>query len=354
MNGITSILPSDTVAQAMAAQMKRKVATPRRGARTITLSAGGVDLHVRLRVAPGADRLLVTFHGGVDRARATLPVFNGFIDDLPGTHQLSVSDPSLGCDSALRLAWHAGHEGFDTPAVLRAVIAATIQQLKVVRTAFFGTSGGGFAALVQSHAVPGSIVVVANPQTAIERYHPRQVASYRAACWPELPPEVPLDSVTVADCARLYAGGFDNTVIYALSLGDGHHMRHHMLPFVAAIAHLPAAQRLLLHTDYDGNAGHHMARSHYLPWLRAALTATDTAPASLLTMWHSLRDAPLRPLRPGRRRPAPVSPPFAPSDLAAGERVAAWLAGTARESSVPNHNPIPSAPTLPVLRKEHA
>jgi hypothetical protein len=165
--------------------------------------------------------------------------------------------------------------------------------LGVERTLFFGTSGGGFAALVQSHAMPGSVAVVVNPQTSILRYHPTLVEPYRQACWPALAGNEGLAGAIEADCTRLYGEGFRNTVIYIQSLGDRHHYRAHMLPFAAAISARAQADRVLFHTRYNGVHGHSQSREDYADWLRAAALSPSTAPLDLLDTWHGL-NAPAR------------------------------------------------------------
>jgi hypothetical protein len=194
--------------------------------------------------------------------------------------------------------------------------------LGVERTLFFGTSGGGFAALVQSHAMPGSVAVVVNPQTSILRYHPTLVEPYRQACWPALAGNEGLAGAIEADCTRLYGEGFRNTVIYIQSLGDRHHYRAHMLPFAAAISARAQADRVLFHTRYNGVHGHSQSREDYADWLRAAALSPSTAPLDLLDTWHGLNaPARTRTRKPRTRKPkAPNRTPRPPPSPAATTR----------------------------------
>lgn len=316
--------------------LRRKLAGLVPGLNRFSVQADGLPVHFRVQFVPGARRMVVSLHGAADRAARKGPVFNGFNADLVGVHQVAVSDPSLQLPGEFRLAWFAGHTGFDTPALLRRAFAEMARAWEIERTIFFGTSGGGFAALVQSHAMPGSMAVVGNPQTRIARYHAPLVTPYRQACWPELADNADLDTVTTADCTRLYGAGFRNAVIYVQSLGDRHHRCSHMLPFAAAIAGRANAGRVLFHSDFHGVHGHSLPRAAYADWLRAAAISTTTAPADVLETWHGLRLA----------QPAGAAPPDAggldagrpnagPAAPSASARLEAWLARQAAAPFLP-------------------
>ncbi|GHC97439.1 hypothetical protein [Novosphingobium pokkalii] len=313
--------------------LRRKLATLAPGdnrfnvATQTMLQPRGLDslpIQFRVRLVPGATRMLVTLHGAADPARRQRGVFNGFNPDLADCTQVAVSDPSLQVPGDFGIAWFAGHQGFDTPALLRRAFAEMVKAWSIERTIFFGTSGGGFAALAQSHAMPGSIAVVGNPQTRIARYHAPLVAAYRQACWPDLADNADLDGVTLADCNALYGAGFRNLVVYIQSLGDKHHRRAHMLPFAAAIAGLAQADRVLFHSDFHGLHGHGLPREAYADWLRAAVISPTTTPADLLDTWHALRRraAPVPDMAPQRDKAAAA--PVA-EDAATSARLEAWL-----------------------------
>ncbi|KPF53380.1 hypothetical protein IP65_13355 [Novosphingobium sp. AAP1] len=315
--------------------LRRKLATLRPGdnrfnVRTHTLLAprgrDTVPIAFRVRLVPQATRMVVSLHGAADPARRHRGVFNGFNPDLADCIQVSVSDPSLQVPGDFAIAWYAGHQGFDTPALLARAFAEMAKAWGIERTIFFGTSGGGFAALAQSHAMPGSIAVVGNPQTRIARYHAPLVSAYRAACWPALASNAALDGVIMADCTALYGAGFRNLVVYIQSLGDRHHRRAHMLPFAAAIAGLTEADRVLFHSDFHGVHGHSLPRDAYADWLRAAVISPTATPADLLDTWHALRQRPAPPTVPGGGKPAKAKPGQVDAAAqAASTRLEAWL-----------------------------
>ncbi|MFD2780237.1 hypothetical protein ACFS32_02860 [Novosphingobium pokkalii] len=131
--------------------LRRKLATLAPGdnrfnvATQTMLQPRGLDslpIQFRVRLVPGATRMLVTLHGAADPARRQRGVFNGFNPDLADCTQVAVSDPSLQVPGDFGIAWFAGHQGFDTPALLRRAFAEMVKAWSIERTIFFGTSGG--------------------------------------------------------------------------------------------------------------------------------------------------------------------------------------------------------------------
>jgi pimeloyl-ACP methyl ester carboxylesterase len=245
------------------------------GDHEITLIVAGRPIHLKLRRERRAAAMLVNFHGAVDRKTRTLPVFINFLPGLAGlAHQVSIADPSVLDDGATNIAWYAGDAGFDAQAVLPAMFASLADELGADRTLYFGTSGGGFAALYYAHQHPNSFAVAGNPQVAIERYHlGHAIRRYREQYWPDLGQDAPLTDVTCADLAPLYAKGFDNTVIYVQSIGDRMHFENQMMHFVAGLAQAGMRDRFLLHSDFWGKMGHIPAPRDYLRWIQAVCTS---------------------------------------------------------------------------------
>jgi pimeloyl-ACP methyl ester carboxylesterase len=260
------------------------------GDHKITLTVQGRPVHMALRRDRRAAAMLVNFHGAVDRKTRTLPVFINFLPGLAGVaHQISVADPSVLEEGSANIAWYAGDAGFEAQAVLPAVFTGLAEELGVARTLYFGTSGGGFAALYYAHQHPGSFAVAGNPQVAIERYHlALAIRRYREQCWPGLGTDAPLTDVTCADLARLYAKGFDNTVIYVQSIGDRMHFENQMMYFVAGLSEAGKRNRFLLHSDFWGKIGHIPAPRDYLRWIQAVCTSPTTEIADILAMWQGL------------------------------------------------------------------
>ncbi|WP_225205320.1 hypothetical protein [Novosphingobium huizhouense] len=316
----------------------------------LSFEAPGGKVDLRVKLVEGATRLVVNFHGALDREKRDLPVFVNGVPGIADAHQISVADPTMSLlDKPFRISWYAGHEGFDAQGVIGTILNAAARALKAQRTVYFGNSGGGFAALYFSWLHRGSIAVVGNPQTDIAAHFPTPVADYLRYCWPSLSGADELPRVIRSNLAALYREGFPNTVIYIQSLGDRMHYQNHMLPFAAAVAGTPDARRFLLHSDFGGTLGHVASPQDCTDWVGAACNAPTKDPTDILTTLHALRSArSANPLLAGlmRRKPAlPVAP--APRRGATAkaapdraERPAAVAAGAA-----PAAAPQPPAPS---------
>ncbi len=222
--------------------------------------------------------LIFVFAGAIDRAKRGLPQFGGqFIRTYVPASVIGIADPSLSRAPNLSTAWYAGHEGFETqhllPELLRRIAAACGAE----RVIFLGASAGGFAALYYSWCQPGSIAVVLNAQTDIERHHVRHRAEYRAACRPGLGKGDRLETAIVSSVVSCYAERFENTVVYLQNASDAMHVRNHFAPFLAAIDQR-SHRRLLARLAYWGRAGHKPPPTHeWMAWLTAAIEAPSAS-----------------------------------------------------------------------------
>lgn len=290
------------------------------GSHEIRLMLNGLAVCFKLTRVADCDKMVVNFHGAINRATRSYPTYNKPFRSLSDVNQLSVADPSMQLDRPFNIAWYAGHEGFNTQEILTQALMQFREALEIRRTVYFGSSGGGFAALYFSHADPESIVVAANPQTRIARYHARLVTEYRTQCWPRLKANGDIEQVTCADVRPLYEGGFQNTVIYSQSLGDEVHMVRQMLPFVRSAARSDSRKRLVPATYFTGEMGHSPSPSVSERWVRAACLAPTQLPADILRTWHALgsEDAPKRSAKLRQTDTGPVEKakkPFLSEDL---------------------------------------
>lgn len=191
-------------------------------------------LDFELDKAP-ADTLLVCFHGALTRdVDWPMLVGQGVTAELTNVSRLSIADPSIGMNDTLPLAWYAGNEQMPE---LQQALASVVDKVATVTGAkhivFFGSSGGGFAALQISRQFPGSLALVMNPQTSIGEYIPAHVRGYLLRCWDK----APLDTTPIDhDLTVSYAQGFDNTVAYVQNTRDTFHVENHMQPFLGALS----------------------------------------------------------------------------------------------------------------------
>ncbi|MFJ2351661.1 hypothetical protein [Glutamicibacter sp. NPDC087673] len=171
----------------------------------------------------------VIFHAAKSKAWTSYPVFSG-LGMMEGidSNIIAISDPSL--DLGLELAWFAGNRSQLLQSQLPGVIRHMLKSLRSSeRTVFFGASGGGFAALFYSYLFPGSLALVANPQTDIGNYTKGPVDDYLQRAWCS---DSIKDVKIVSDLTGLYADGFPNSVAYLQNIGDGHHRDKHLAPWI--------------------------------------------------------------------------------------------------------------------------
>jgi len=186
-------------------------------------------------------RLFVLFSGDAMRNRYEPPVFQRWTwaRHFPG-HCLYVSDPTLHLHDDYSLTWYGGHAAAD-PLV---EIAQTVIQIAETRgvalqnVCFYGSSGGGFAAIRSLDLVPEASAVCINPQTDITAYERR----------------TPLDKLL-----RHSFEGFDREtiltafpgrfsilegaserftarhIIYVQNVLDTHHLAEHCQPFLSGL-----------------------------------------------------------------------------------------------------------------------
>ncbi len=299
------------------------------GVTTIALDGGELPVSVQLRES---SRLVFTFSGAVDRATKTLPRFaTNRLDDYAQASVIGFSDPSLNRSDDLKLAWYAGHEGFELQRVLPELIRGMIDCLDASRVAFLGSSGGGFAALFYSWQIPGSVAVLSNPQTNLEHYYRGHLDRYRAACWPALETDAPLGTVIETDLSSLYSQACENMVIYLQEASDFHHLKWQFAPFVSAL-HRDYTTRLPVRMANWGERGHAPVPAKiWLPWLNAALSAPVMTGASVEETWASANSD-----QPTSLSPLPPRP-ITRADR--DEQIAARLARTAIKSLLNPQSP---------------
>lgn len=191
-----------------------------------------------LRPKKSADKLFVLLSGDALREKNNPPVFQrwSWAKFFPG-HCLYVSDPSLYMDSKLSLAWYVGSEKKNPMSYLVDRIKTFAQQLNVSERSiyFYGSSGGGFAALKLLEHFADSCAIVINPQVVITDYNNKKVDYFLDKCFGG---KSRLSALTefeqrlsaVAGMPRL----FDRRIIYAQNRLDSHHHDVHYKKFCDA------------------------------------------------------------------------------------------------------------------------
>lgn len=261
---------------------------PTRDYGTLTIS-GGREIAFQLVGATSPDVLVICFHGATDRQKVTLPRFQQAFDAGARAAYLSISDPTILENDNLRLGWYSGSESFPLRSILEELLLNTIAVLGPRRTLFFGSSGGGYAALLYARSVEGSVSLTVNPQTDILSYYSSHVNEYFATCWPRVTEAERASGPLICDMAALYKDnpGKVSTVMLS-SAGDRQHFVNHVSRFVGLVG-LPTKSRLILASDFFGTMGHggSIPSTVVRRWYNAALISETAEPESILMAYHA-------------------------------------------------------------------
>lgn len=223
----------------------------------ITYAEHPVDFYLRDNAS---DTLVVSFHGAALKT-VSLPwhAGNNVMSGVP-SKWLAVSDPSLLFDEDLNLAWFAGSKyQSNLQSFIAEAIDEIVQKVGARHLIFFGSSGGGFAALEMSRRFPGSLVIPMNPQTSIGKYFEVAVNRYLDKAWSvENLSSTNLNS-TSHDLVEAYSGDHSNTIAYVQNTRDAFHIKNHQKPFFGKIKGSP---RLWVKT---GSWGDPKKTGHVIP-----------------------------------------------------------------------------------------
>lgn len=218
------------------------------GISSISYGAGTLDLLLVRRESPN---LVVIFHAAADPASVSLPIFvgQGITQNLDAS-VVFFSDPAL--DFQIPIGWYAGDLERPLQSDLQRVIRHVAAAVGAGNIVFEGSSAGGFAALVYSHAIPGSLAVAVNPQTDIYRYHQGKVDEYLSACWNGSRPN---EEEAVTSAIDLYSDSFANYVLYLQNQRDEFHVLNHYEPWAQRFSELSGTRWLTIEGDWgEGHA----------------------------------------------------------------------------------------------------
>ncbi len=172
-------------------------------------------------------RVIPVFFNGAVTARETKtgPFFSGSgLAARAGFGFVAISDPTLGLDQSLGLAWYAGNRHSTVQdqisEVLAGIAASSKRELLLI-----GGSGGGFSALYYGGRLNEvASAVVWNPQTEIRKYLPAFVDNYMRHAWGG-------DEGCTAETSVI--GSLPKRLVYMQNANDWH-VSGHTQPYLAA------------------------------------------------------------------------------------------------------------------------
>lgn len=184
------------------------------------------------------DRLFVFLSGDAPRHKFQPPVFQrwSWAKTVPG-HFLAISDPVLKLSEDIGLGWYIGTDDLDPTETLVSLIARVASSVGVTPQDiyFYGSSGGGFAALRLAARTPGSTAIVINPQIVVTDYTSRGVQRFLDRHFGGLNPSEAIRAYpnrfsVLPQCGELSER---NNVLYVQNTLDNHHFKTHFKPFAA-------------------------------------------------------------------------------------------------------------------------
>jgi len=154
---------------------------------------------------------------------------------LPGS-MLCITDPTIAwAGRKLALAWYVGTATNNWTASMAELVRTTCDKLalKTSDVIIYGSSGGGFGAMMLASALGDATAVVVNPQSHVLRYHVRAVnnflrIAFGVASGDDLDPAFVKERLSAIDAIDNAPGA---KVLYVQSRNDKFHYEHHYVPF---------------------------------------------------------------------------------------------------------------------------
>lgn len=190
--------------------------------------------------------LFVMLSAAIDRSKHSLPVFNRWTwaHKFSG-HVLCVADPTLELNADIRLGWYLGTQEHDATEELCRLIVHIADALGIPSRSivFWGSSGGGFAALALASRIEEATAVAINAQTDVFAYeNTRCIEAVRKSCFGGLSAEqIKAHCGPRVNMAQAWTKNRRSRAILVQNKLDKHHYEWHFQPFWKALGGSPEA-----------------------------------------------------------------------------------------------------------------
>lgn len=183
-----------------------------------------------------SSNLVVMLQGAVDRTKVQLPVFQrwSWAEDIEAS-VLILNDPTL-FGNDLRLGWWQGsEEHYAIPSAcefIKLVVEKLGFSLKDVL--LFGSSTGGFSALMMAGHLQGSMAIVNNPQTNIMKYREEHIQYFLQTKFRGMSPKEAFDRYPTRFSVSEFFKGihYIPRIVYYQNVKDPFHFETQYIPFV--------------------------------------------------------------------------------------------------------------------------
>lgn len=189
----------------------------------------------------GHNKLFVFLSGSANRSKYVPPVFQrwSWVEKIPGIC-VFISDPSLYLGLKLSLGWYVGTESYDYTNDLIDIVKeiSNCRSIKEDDIYFYGSSGGGFAALKLCAHMDSANAIVINPQISIKKYgenSKKHVKNFLDICFPTEKEKTFEKHSARVDINKINYKLLGKKLIYLQNTKDIHHYEYHYKYFMKNI-----------------------------------------------------------------------------------------------------------------------
>lgn len=206
------------------------------------------------------------------------PIFKGaLLADKASVNRLSLSDPNYALPGRPSTGWFLGTAEQPLPMHLGAIIRHYTSRGKTGQAIMFGSSAGGFAALLYGAQIPESVTVCLNPRVDLLRM-PSEFRDHAKTSFPGRSMYT-ISQVTDVSAAVAYRRGPGNHVAYVQNVQDHSYFDGGLLHFLG----LNHARKQVFLDLIDSGPGHRLPPANYTENLVASLVQGGPDWATVLT-----------------------------------------------------------------------
>lgn len=223
----------------------------------------GVKYEFLVRFASGNDNMICFGSGAYDPAKLSPPIYRRY--SWQSEFKESVifyNDPTLYLDPELRLGWGMGKNDEWYLLVIDDIIRtlANMRRIAPEDVLFFGSSGGGFTAIVLSTLCRGSSVIVNNPQIILENYYKNPFNQMLEVCFddPNLETILPKNEHRFNILKTFEHEKNIPNMTYVVNMDSESDVKNQLLPFITGIStlgYLDDQVEIKLYSDENGHSG---------------------------------------------------------------------------------------------------
>lgn len=196
-------------------------------------------------------KLLIFFNGAIDRNRGSLPVFQrkSWIDEFE-ENILILDDPTINNDNNLKLGWYLGDTQENVQYHIIQIIKAFLKSLNIDRanTYCFGSSAGGFMAMVVATHLREVTAIVNNPQINLHKYHPGLLELLTKENFKDINLDMYMNRFNLIELIKQL--NYIPKVFYWQNIYDEFHYLHHYLDFNKELMNIVKSKRLQVNIEY--------------------------------------------------------------------------------------------------------